>query len=247
LRETPELTMSPNSPRFGPVVVLALFCTAMLVAAGAISFGVIQNRSRQVHQTASWQEALFAAESGVDIALHELRTQLSDRSNAWKDWSVVETAPEDRQEPPAAIKDGGVSYETEVLLREGAGGQRSYAKIVVDAPLFLQDSPGEQWYRVRAFGIAETRREAAGSANKSGQRQSKFTQPFERRASEASPKTQATRLIEAIVKPVRTSSLTVLGWPVSGRAEESMRFCEVIFGRRPIFDYEVVSWFEDVR
>jgi hypothetical protein len=238
--------MYSHSPRFGPVVVSALFCTAMLVAAGAISFGVIQNRSRQVHQTASWQEALFAAESGVDIALHELRTQLSDRSTAWKDWSIVEGAMENEEGIATETVDGAVSYESEVLLREGAGGQRSYARIVVDAPPFLQDRRGEQWYRVRAFGIAETRKDGLKGAKKMERRLSTFAQPFERRTSGPAPKNHATRMIEAIVKPVRTSSITLLGWPVCKPTADPAHFGEWMFRNGPISDYKVVSWFEDV-
>jgi hypothetical protein len=237
--------MYSTSPRFGPVVVSALFCTALLVAAGAISFGVIQNRSRQVHQTASGQEALFAAESGIDIALHELRTQLSDRSAAWKDWSVVESAVEAEEIATGTIG-GAVSYESEVLLREGADGQRSYARIVVDAPPFLQDRPGEQWYRVRAFGIAETRKDGGKGTKRMDRRLSTFSQPFERRTSGPASKNQATRMIEAIVKPVRTSSITLLGWTVCKPAADPTHFSEWMFGNRPISDYKVVSWFEDV-
>ena len=123
---------------------MALFFTAILCAAGAITFGVIHNRYRQVHQTASWQEALLAAESGIDIAVNEMRKQLFDPSNAWKQWSKTENGDVVEQVTSANPTEGEIFYTSNVLLRQGEGGQRSYSKIVVDAPL---RSLVAQWQR----------------------------------------------------------------------------------------------------
>src|SRR5688572_28085578 len=87
--------MSHSKARHGSIMLMALFFTAILTVVGAISFGVIQNRYRQVHQRASWQEALLASEAGIDIAVNEMRKQLYVASNAWKGWSSDAVAPEE--------------------------------------------------------------------------------------------------------------------------------------------------------
>src|SRR5687768_15566404 len=129
--------MSSKTMRSGSIMVMALFFTAILAAAGAITFGVIQNRYRQVHQTASWQEALLAAEAGIDIAVNEMRKQLFDPDKAWKDWGKTEGAEGEEPAGDSSPIEGEVFYTSKVLLRQGEGGQRSYSKIVVDAPSFL--------------------------------------------------------------------------------------------------------------
>ena len=200
--------MRVPSKNSGSILVLALFFTAILVAAGTITFGVIQNRYRQVHQTASWQEALLSAEAGVDIAVNEMRKELFDPSNAWKGWKnqVVDNETE-------AVKPGdtGVYYTSKVLMRTGEGGQKSYSKIVVDAPAFLRDSTGEQWYRVRSLGVAEVPGGAVVAGEKEDLRLRKFDLKTDRRTGAELTSSQATRLIETIVKPVGTFRLALFG------------------------------------
>jgi hypothetical protein len=192
----------------GSVMVMALFFTAILTIVGAISFGVIQQRYRQVHQTASWHEALLAAEAGIDIAINEMRKQLYDPSHAWKGWSSDPSAVEEVEVDPT---DGEVFYTSKVLLREGEGGQRSYSRITVDAPAFLRDSTGEQWYRVRALGIAEVPGGAVATGDKADLRLRKFSLKKDRRSGEELDSPHASRLIEAIVKPVGAFRVALFG------------------------------------
>ncbi len=192
----------------GSILVLALFFTAILVAAGAITFGIIQNRYRQVHQTASWQEALLSAEAGVDIAVNEMRKELFDPSSAWKGWKSHVIDEETESVKPG---DTGVYYTSKVLMRQGEGGQRSFSKIIVDAPEFLRDSTGEQWYRVRSLGIAEVPGGAVVAGDKEDLRLRKFDLKKDSRTGEEVASPQATRLIETIVKPVGTFRLALFG------------------------------------
>jgi len=203
--------MRSKSNNLGSILVMALFFTAILAMAGAITFGVIQNRYRQVHQTASWQEALLAAEAGIDIAVNEMRKQLFDPDNAWKSWSKAADPEGTEQITEANPTDGEVYYTSNVLLRKGEGGQRSYSKIAVDAPPFLIDRSGEQWYRVRSLGVAEVPGGAVAAGDKVDLRLRKFEHRVDRRTGEALSKSQATRLIEAIVKPVGTFRVALFG------------------------------------
>src|SRR6187200_1430382 len=132
--------------RRGSTLIISLIFLGVLMALGGVTFTYLQNRYRQVHQTASWQEALLAAEAGVDLAVNEMRKELYDPTAAWGDWSDT---------PDAALSgnaaEGAAYYTSKVLLRQGEGGQRSYSKISVDAPAFLVDASGEQWFRVRSL------------------------------------------------------------------------------------------------
>src|SRR3954470_12423639 len=127
--------MTRSSRIGGSTLVISLIFLTVLFAAGGVTFTILQNRYRQVHQNATWQEALLASESGVDLAVNEMRKELYDPTNAWADWG---------NNPDGTTTSTGSAsslyYTSKILLRQGEGGQRSYAKVTVDAPAFLVDA-----------------------------------------------------------------------------------------------------------
>ena len=197
--------MRHSSSHSGSTLVISLVFMGVLMAGGAVTFNILQNRYRQVHQTATWQEALLAAEGGIDLAVNEMRKELYDPENAWADWSGT---PEETG--GGGSTGTGMYYTSKVLLREGEGGQRSYAKISVEAPEFLVDATGEQWFRVRSLGVANVPGGAVAAGDKIDLRLRKFDLITDRRTGER-VQPQATRLIEAIVKPVGTFRLALFG------------------------------------
>ncbi len=192
----------------GSTMLVALMFLGILMAVGGATFLAVQNRYRQVHQNASWQEALLAAESGIDLAVNELRKDLHAPGTAWVGWSDDPTAAGGTA--PAMIESGASYYTSKVLLREGEGGQRSYCKVSVDAPSFLRDPTGEQWYRVRSLGVANISGGGVVAGSKTDLRLRKFDLQYDHRTG-ARVLPQATRLIEAIVKPVGSFRLALLG------------------------------------
>ena len=70
----------------GSVLIMALGILATLAVLSSIAMSVLGNRYRLAFQTASWQEALLAAESGVDLAVSELRTSLYNPESAFTAW-----------------------------------------------------------------------------------------------------------------------------------------------------------------
>src|SRR5690606_21381705 len=94
---------------------------------------------------------------------------------------------------------------------KGEGGQRSWAEVSVDAPLFLRDRTGEQWYRIRSRGIAEI----SGGARASGEKQDRALRRYnmlrDSRTGKALERPQASRTIEAIAKPVGAFRLALFG------------------------------------
>ena len=199
--------MNPHrAARQGSTILIALAFLAILFAAGAVTFNLLQIRYRQAHQTASWQEALLASEGGIDLAVNEMRKELWDPTHAWEGWSDTPITGLPTSET------GAVYYTSNILLREGEGGQRSYSKVSVDAPEFLIDKSGEQWYRVRSLGIADISGGGVVAGDKLDLRLRKFDLKMDRRVPGAKVlKPQATRLIEAIVKPVGTFRLALFG------------------------------------
>ncbi len=189
-------------------MIIALMFLGILMAVGGATFMGVQGRYRQVHQNATWQEALLASESGIDLAVNEMRKGLYAPDSAWTEWSNDPNASGGTA--PQLISADASYYTSKVLLREGEGGQRSFCKISVDAPAFLRDSTGEQWYRVRSLGVANVPGGAVAAGDKTDLRLRKFDLRYDRRTG-AQVLPQATRLIEAIVKPVGTFRLALMG------------------------------------
>lgn len=200
--------MIHTTSRKGSTILVALMFLGVLMAVGGATFLAVQSRYRQVHQNATWQEALLAAESGIDLAVNEMRKDLYAPDTAWTTWSDDPTTSGGTA--PPLISAGASYYTSKVLLREGEGGQRSYSKISVDAPAFLRDATGEQWYRVRSLGVANLPGGAVVSGDKTDLRLRKFDLQYDRRTG-GRVLPQATRLIEAIVKPVGTFRLALFG------------------------------------
>ncbi len=197
--------MKRSTAESGSVIVLSLVFVGILLAAGSISISLVQSRYRQVHQNASWQESLLAAEAGIDIAVNEMRKGLYDPASAWTGWTDAD------ENTPSGTGAGEIYYTSKVFLRESEGGTRSYSKITVDAPDFLRDATGEQWYRVRSLGVAEVPGGAIVAGDKLDLRLRKFDLNIDRRTGARVFRPQATRLIEAIVKPVGTFRSALLG------------------------------------
>jgi hypothetical protein len=200
--------MHRASTQSGSTIVLALVFVGILLGIGGVTISVIQSRYRQVHQNASWEEALLSSEAGIDIAVNEMRKELYDPANAWSGWSNSPDAAATAAPDPTT---GSVYYTSKVFLRETEGGQRSYAKIAVDAPSFLRDATGEQWYRVRSLGVAEVPGGAVVAGDKLDLQLRKFDLNIDHRSGERVFRPQATRLIEAIVKPVGAFRLALFG------------------------------------
>jgi hypothetical protein len=190
----------------GSILLLAVGWIAILavVAVGAIF--AMQQRHRQAFQTASWQEALLAAESGIDIAVAELRRGLQDPSSAWSGWHPVNGT-----NTGVGPTGGAVYFTSSVLLRSGEGGQRSWARVEVDAPAFLKDSRGEQWYRVRSRGFSEVPGGRVVTGEKLDNHLRKLDLHTDRATGSAVSFPQATRMIEAIVKPVGAFRVALMG------------------------------------
>ena len=91
-------------------------------------------------QVASWQESLIAAESGVDLAIVELRKSLYPAPNgAWSGW---DNAP----------GNDVIGHGLTIVPNAGLAATPMTIEVAVDAPAQLIDpATGWQYYRIRTW------------------------------------------------------------------------------------------------
>src|SRR4029077_2968592 len=78
----------PGARSHGSILVWTVMTIAILSLLGAEVIRVVSVKYQSALQTATWQEALLAAESGVDLGIVELRKSLFPAPNhAWDGWN----------------------------------------------------------------------------------------------------------------------------------------------------------------
>ncbi|HEX8310873.1 MAG TPA: hypothetical protein VF614_06125 [Chthoniobacteraceae bacterium] len=200
----------------GAALIMAITCACVLAGLGGTTYYVLQSKYRVVHQAASWDEALLSAEAGIEMAMNEIRRDLRDDAGAWQGWSASATPIDGSsagQTPGATEEEMTYKFTSQTILRQGEGGQRSWAEVSVDAPLFLQDRTGEQWFRIRSLGVAEVPGGSIAAGEKQDLRLRKFDLRWNRRTQRpvVGGRPQTGRLIEAVAKPVGAFRLALLG------------------------------------
>ena len=106
----------------GSILVWTVLSIAILSLLAAEVLRVVSAYYENALQTATWQEALLAAESGVDLAIVELRKSLYPAPNhAWDGWNNVPT-------------NGAVSYGLTTIPSAGLAGTAMTIAVNVDGP-----------------------------------------------------------------------------------------------------------------
>jgi hypothetical protein len=178
------------------ILVWTVLTIAILSILGAEVLRLVSIKHQNALQTATWQEALLAAESGIDLGIIELRKSLYPAPNhAWEGWNNV----------PA---DGVVSYGLSTIANAGFAGTPMTIESNVDAPNTLVDpTNGWQYYRIRTIGTMPITGFARTTDNKQDGRLRKLSLRWERFTngvvtSHAISAPQVCRRAEAIVRPV---------------------------------------------
>jgi hypothetical protein len=168
------------------VAVLSLFATEVLrLVSGRFQLGL---------QAAAWQESLMASESGIDLAVVEMRKSLYPAPNyAWQGWTNI----------PG---NGVVSHGLTVVPNGGLAGTPMTVEVNVDAPAQLIDpSTGWQYYRIRTLGSMPLTGPPRTAFNKQDNHLRKLTLSVQRYIDDLftsetnSP--HASRRLEAVVAP----------------------------------------------
>ena len=125
----------------GSVLVWTVLVIAMLSLIAVETLRLVTAKYQNALQTSTWQEALLAAESGIDLAIVELRKSLYPSPNqAWESWG----------NPPG---NEVTSHELTTVPNAGLSGTPMTIEAYVDAPSQLIDPTNSwQYYRIRTVG-----------------------------------------------------------------------------------------------
>ncbi len=187
----------------GSVLVWTVLTMLILSLLAAEVLQAVSGRFQLGVQSAKWQESLIAAESGVDLAVVEMRKSLYPAPNyAWQGWTNL----------PG---NGVISHGLTTVPTQGLAATPMTIEVDVDAPAQLIDpSNGWQYYRVRTLGTVALPGPARSGYNKQDNRLRKLTLNRQRFVdnlftSETSTP-HAARRIEAIVKPLSSFDMAIL-------------------------------------
>lgn len=150
----PKPCTSPS--QHGGALVLALVTIAILSALLGTMLRSVSTKYWTAFQVASWEEALFAAEGGADVAMVALRKSVQKDASAWTGWTVVKKNGGASATTPGLIGlgvDENLTYTATLTTHGGEGNSTLSATVIIDAPASLKAS-GQQWYRVRSTGKA---------------------------------------------------------------------------------------------
>jgi hypothetical protein len=187
----------------GGVLLWTVIIMALLSLLATEVFRAVSGRFQLGLQVASWQESLIAAESGIDLAVVELRKSLYPAPNgAWDGWN---NAPGNNV----------ISHGLTTIPNAGLAGTPMTIEADVDAPSELVDPVnGWQYYRVRTLGWLPLSGPPRVGFNKQDNRLRKLTLRWQRVidslfTSETSAPHTARRL-EAIIAPVSSFQQAIL-------------------------------------
>ena len=141
----------------GSVLVLAMITIVILASILGVVLSSVSNKYWTAFQVASWQEALFAAEGGADVAMVEMRKAAQKDATAWTGWTVVKASGGSSSTIPGLASlatDDNLIRTVTLTTHAGEGNTVLSASVVIDAPAALKDASGRQWFRVRSTGTA---------------------------------------------------------------------------------------------
>jgi hypothetical protein len=188
----------------GSILVWTVLTIAILSFLAAEVLRVVSAKYEIALQTATWQEALLAAESGIDLAIVELRKSLYPAPNhSWEGWNNV---------PSNSV----VSYGLTTIPNAGLAGTPMTIEVNVDAPTSLLDTANSwQYFRIRAIGTMPITGPGRVPDNKQDTRLRRLSLRFERftngvLTSRAISAPQVSRRVEAIVSPVSSFAAAIM-------------------------------------
>jgi hypothetical protein len=193
-----------QSTKAGSVLVWTVLIIGILSLIAVETLRLVTAKYQNALQTSTWQEALLAAESGIDLAIVELRKSLYPPPNhAWDGWN----------NPPGSAVTG---YELTTVPNAGLNGTPMTIETNVDAPSQLIDPTNSwQYYRIRTVGTIPITGPARTSDNPQDTKLRRLSLRWERftsgiLASHLLAAPQVSRRIEAIVRPVSSFDQAIM-------------------------------------
>lgn len=152
------------------VLIVAMLTITIMTLICATSLYIIGQNAGSGAQTAGWQQALTAAESGVDVAIRSLNAAASGGGGTWTNWKTVSgsglptSGPGYSSEPTggttASALPGTSAYNylpsaampITLSNTEGATSTSFWVTIDTAGTTALNPSGSSQWYRIRSTG-----------------------------------------------------------------------------------------------
>jgi hypothetical protein len=172
------------------VAVLGIIGVLSLILGSASK--LIVNHYHAIHQASTWQSSLLAAESGIDIAVRELRKNLDpDQADTiWEDWTTLD-------HNGVALPNGG----RRILIQSLTSNPESGVEIIADAPPALVDRSEKQWWRVRSTGFTRLPGNPQLISNEHDRALRRVDFRANRRTGQLLTAPQTSRTIEVVVRP----------------------------------------------
>jgi hypothetical protein len=193
-----------HSTKAGSVLVWTVLIIAILSLIAVETLRLVTVKYQNALQTSTWQEALLAAESGIDLAIVELRKSLYPAPNhAWEGWN----------NPPGNEVTG---YELTTVPNAGLNGTPMTIETNVDAPSQLIDPTNSwQYYRIRTVGTIPITGPARASDNSQDTKLRRLSLHWERFTNgiltpHLLTAPQVSRRIEAIVRPISSFDQAIM-------------------------------------
>lgn len=188
----------------GSALIWTVLIITILSLGAAELLHVVSGKYQNTLHAAVWQESLLAAESGIDLAIVELRKSLYPAPNhAWEDWKVT-------------TGEGASNYGLQTIPNAGLAQTPMTIQVTVDAPPQLKDPENSwQYYRIRAVGTMPITGPPRAGDNKQDTRLRKLSLRFDRFADGVLTPSLVTtpkvsRRVEAIVRPVSSFDLAIM-------------------------------------
>lgn len=183
----------------------ALLTITLLTTICAVSLYVCSQDTNATSQTASWQVALSGAESGVEQAYYALN------KGQWTNWSQVTgslptTQPSGGSTINAAPTSGKYNYFVRTLQLSGEGAPTVRYWVTIDTAGLPLDHNSNQWYRIRATGVASAPGPARVSNSKKDNDLRRISLRIDRLTGQSVSTPQAARSIEVIAQAVPTAT-----------------------------------------
>src|SRR3954470_10425067 len=106
-----------RSSQGGSALVYVVFTMTVLLAASAAVLRPVSDEYGNAFRTASWQEALLAAESGIDLATMQLRINLSQPGADWPGpWTAQLDGSHTRSTSYTHAGEGGNTQSLDVTI-----------------------------------------------------------------------------------------------------------------------------------
>ncbi len=186
---------SQYSEKSGSVLLWTVFIIAILSLFATEVLRAVSGRFQVGMQAAAWQESVIAAESGIDLAVVELRKSLYPAPNhAWDGWTNT----------PG---NGVISHGLTTIPNAGLASTPMTIEVDVDAPANLIDPRnGWQYYRVRTLGSMPLTGPPRVAFNKQDNQLRKLTLRVQRYIDDLftseTNAPHASRRVEAVVAPL---------------------------------------------